>query len=112
MTDFLIVTGATATMGAVWRMLLDDHPQLRTLVGPLPYVGGSLICGFCSTLWFSLAATLVFDPLGFWQPQAPALLALGAKWFALGAAALTVRNGILCLVDLGAILKHQHRALH
>jgi hypothetical protein len=110
--DFLIVTAVTTTAALIWRALLLDHPRLLKLVRKLPLIGGTLSCGFCAALWFSLIAVLIENPFLLWRPSLPMITKLFIGWFALGAGVLFLRNLIAVLMEGNGVLTEMHRRNH
>jgi len=111
-TDFLIMSAITTTVALVWRALLLDHPSLLAKVKQLPIIGDALSCGFCATLWFSLIAVLIQNPLSSWRPELPILIQLFAGWFTLSAGVLFLRNLIAVLMEGNGVLTEIHRNTH
>jgi hypothetical protein len=110
--DFLIVAAVTTTSALIWRSLLMDHPALLEHVEKLPIIGGVLTCGFCFTVWLSLLAVMLYNPLSLWHTELPALIRLTIGWFTLSAAVLFLRNLIAVLMEANGILSDKHQRLH
>jgi hypothetical protein len=112
LTDFLIINAITTTTTLVWRALLLDHSRLLEKVRQLPIIGSALSCGFCATVWFSLIAVLIQNPLSTWQPELPILIQLFVGWFTLSAGVLLLRNLIAVLMEGNGVLTNMHRNIH
>ncbi len=108
---FSIILGVTTTSVLIWRTLLLNHPRLLTLVHGIPIVGGALTCGFCSALWFSLIAVLIYNPLDT-LIEHPWIIEIWIAWFFLGAGVLFLRNLMVVLIEGGAFLSHLHQKAH
>ncbi len=105
LNSYLVLAFAIAGATIIWRVLVDDYPQLRARVCRIPIFGRSLVCGVCVSYWFSLAGLLATGHMQ-WD------LSLIIHWFALGTAVLFVRSAVLATLDLAAILKHKHLQTH
>lgn len=110
--DSLIMVSATASLALIWRALLLDHPLLLARVQSVPFIGGALQCGFCSALWLSLVAVLIYNPLAPWGAGMHPFIALGISWLAVGAWVLILRNTTALLMEAVGVLAHQHHASH
>lgn len=118
LTDYLIIVAAVTTGTLIWRNIKIDHPSFSEKVRSLPLIGGSLSCGFCFALWASLGAVVYSNPLIGWNPDHVLIESIFpvanffVSWFAVGAGVLLFRSVIIVLLELGAIVKHQHAAQH
>ncbi len=110
--DFLIVCAITTTTALIWRAVLLDHSRLLSFVKGLPLVGGGLSCGFCATLWFSLIAVSLDNPLSWWRPDAPFIVQLCIGWFTIALTVLFLRNLIAVLMEGNGVLTDMHRGSH
>lgn len=71
----------------------EQAPLLNKIIAYIPYpFKRAITCTFCFGYWLALAASLVFDPLGAWNPTFmtpalatawPVLKVLGG-WYAIG----------------------------
>lgn len=104
MSEYALFIGGVAGATILWRTLMDDHRTLREAVCRLPLIGGSFVCGVCTSYWFTLAALIAAG-----RASTPDIL---AYWLALGTAVLFVRSIVLATLDLAAILKHRHLQNH
>jgi uncharacterized membrane protein len=117
-TDYLIVVTAVSTATLVWRNLKEDHHQFKKWVAELPVVGGALSCGFCASLWMTLVGVLLLNPIASWSHLSGFggtgrfVVGLLVGWFSVGAGVLLLRSGIVVLLELGGVLKHQHSQGH
>lgn len=109
LTDYLILTSATATLALIWRALLLDHSRFLARVESLPIVGGALRCGFCASVWLALFAVALHNPLAAWAAEHPPLLGFVASWLSVGAGVLLLRNVIAALMEGTGVLTHLHR---
>ena len=109
--DFLIITAVTTTTALIWRALLLDHKRLLDAVKKIPFIGGALSCGFCFTIWISLIAVLIYNPLTFWDKVSNPLLEVFIGWFTLSAAVLFFRNLTAVLMEGNGVLTHKHRSI-
>jgi hypothetical protein len=112
MKDYLMLIAAISTAALIWRALLLDHPALLSAVERVPFVGGALRCGFCSTLWLSLAGTCAYNPFAADFAGLPQPVALLVSWLIVGAGALFLRNATACLIEANGALTHLHRSSH
>lgn len=112
LTNYFLIAASTATTALIWRTLLLDHPRLLALVESTPFIGGGLRCGFCSAVWLSLLAILLYNPLASWATQFPFLIGLGLSWLALSTGVLFLRNLIAALMEGTGVLTALHRKEH
>jgi hypothetical protein len=111
-TNYCLIAASTATIALIWRTLLLDHPHLLTFIESIPFIGGGLRCGFCSAVWLSLFAVLLYNPLADWAVQFPFIIGLGISWLALAAGVLFIRNLIAALMEGTGVLTALHRKEH
>lgn len=112
LTHYFILVAVTATTTLVWRALLLDNPRLLTLIEKIPILGTALTCGFCSAMWLSLAAVIIYNPLTPLFSELHPIIILGLSWFTLAPGILFVRNLIAILIEAGGFLSHLHHEQH
>ncbi len=117
--DYFILSATLATITLVWRNLKEDHPALKSSVASIPFFGGALSCGFCFAVWVSLLGVMLLDPLNGWYPTglhagggAREMFLFTTSWFSVSVGVLFIRSIIIVLLELGAVLKHQHQSGH
>lgn len=109
-TDYVLIAAITTTAALIWRALLLEHAPLLARVEALPFIGGALRCGFCMSVWLSLFAVAIQNPIEAWTNSFHPFIALLCAWFALAAGVLFLRNLIAALIEGTGVLTHMHRS--
>lgn len=103
--NFLVVCASAAMIALIWRAIMLDHPAFALRVKNIPYViGAALYCGFCFTVWLSILATLLYNPL----PKYPLPINLLTVAFV----TLILRNLAALLMEATGVLTDLHRSKH
>lgn len=110
--DYLLVITITSVVALVWRALLLDHKRLAEWIKEIPVVGGALYCGFCFTMWLSLFAVLVYNPVSFLFSNLVWVISVFFSWMLVSAGVLFIRNLLAVLMEANGVLTDKHRKMH
>lgn len=103
LAHYLIFTTSLTTIALIWRAILLDHLKFAEWIHKLPIIGGSLYCGFCTPLWLTFFAVLLYNPLPYF---------FIISWLVTGAGVLFLRNLIALLMEANGYVTDLHRSRH
>ena len=95
----LVYVFAIAGLSVAWKNLQDALDWLAKLLKSLPWVLWKVLtCGYCFTMWLTLAVVLIFDPLKPWAvSNLPYFVHIFGSWMAMGIAAAIIRTNYVML---------------